>query len=330
MQILQLIPVVVLLMLSSSITTANAQRSACKVEYTKVICTMATLYYSVGEYNGKTVFCGRLEVTNGGVGWIALGVSSLGGAQAMGGSGSVAIIGNPIDGSVTVYDLYGIPSNGIVEIEKSAIAILESSTKVTGTKTIMEFTKYEQQQQQQQQQQLNNNDNDYASFANPTNYILHARGMSNTIGYHGDSRFSFKIDLPTSSTTTTTTTTTATTSATAKSTTTTTATTAMTTATSTKASTTTTTSTTQRPPIRKPTMIKPEKTKSSKMKRPRPIKTRPGNNVKPMNNNNNNNKPAKKKKKKKKKKEKKPTKKKKKTKRKEQKKKKRQPRLIFN
>ena len=176
MQILQLVSVVVLLMLSSSIT-ANAQRSACKVEYTKVICPMATLYYSVGEYNGKTVFCGRLEVTNGGVGWIALGVSSLGGAQAMGGSGSVAIIGNPINGSVTVYDLYGIPSNGIVGIEKSAIAILESSTKVTGTKTIMEFTKYEQQQQQQ----LNNNDNDYASFANPTNYILHARGMSNTM-----------------------------------------------------------------------------------------------------------------------------------------------------
>ena len=317
---MQILQVVVLILLLSSSSPINAQRSACKVEYTKVICPMATLYYSVGEYNGKTVFCGRLEVTNGGIGWIALGVSSVGGSQSMGGSGSVAIIGNPMDGSVKVYDLYSIPSNGIVEIDSSTIAILESSTKATGTKTIMEFTKYEEKQIID-----DDDDSSYASFVNPTNYILHARGTSNTIGYHGKDRFSFKIDLPPTSTTTT--------STTATSTTATTATTAMTTTTSTKAAaTTTTTSTTvanNRPPIRKPTITKPEKTKPSKMNRPRPTKKRPGNNIKPMNNNNNNNdnnnKPTKKNKKKK------PMRKKKnKRKRKPKKKKERQPRLIFN
>jgi hypothetical protein len=278
---------------------------------------MATLYYSVGEYNGKTVFCGRLEVTNGGIGWIALGVSSVGGAQAMGGLGSVAIIGNPMDGSVKVYDLYSIPTNGIVEKDSSSnpMAILESSTKATGTKTIMEFTKYEE------------NHLNYANFVDPTNYILHARGISNKVGYHGKDRYSFKIDLPPTSTTTTATTTTTTTSTTiATSTTATTATTALTTTASTKAATTTTTTSTtvanNRPPIRRPTMKKPEKTKPSKNKRPRPTKKRPGNNIKPMNNNNDdNNKPTKKKKKKKKKKP---------MRKKPKKKKERQPRLIFN
>jgi hypothetical protein len=317
---MQILQVVVLLLLLSLPSPINAQRSACKVEYTKVICPMATLYYSVGEYNGKTVFCGRLEVNNGGTGWVALGVSSLGGSQSMGGSGSVAIIGNPMDGSVKVYDLYSIPSNGIVEIDSNTIALLESSTKVTGTKTIMEFTKYEEQQ-------LIDDDDDsrYASFVNPANYILHARGMSNTIGYHGKDRFSFKIDLPPTSTSTTTTSTTTSTS--------TTATTAMTTTTSTKAAATTTTTTTttvanNRPPIRKPTITKPEKIKPSKMNRPRPTKKRPKNNIKPTkndnnNNNNNNNKPTKKNKKKK------PMRKKT-NKKKPKKKKERQPRLIFN
>ena len=166
-----------LLLSSTGFTVVDAE-SACagEDEYSKDL-PGATLYYA----KTATTFCARLEVqdTTAGWGWLALGISPLGSAGAMGGDGAVSVIGIVGSASVKKYDMYNW---GVTEMITSKQTLTDVSIIKTNTKIIMQFDKPLVEVGE-------------ATVDDPANYFLFAKGRMNsggTMGYHA-SRGSFKI-----------------------------------------------------------------------------------------------------------------------------------------
>jgi hypothetical protein len=166
-----------LLLSSTGFIVVDAE-SACagEDEYSKDL-PGATLYYA----KTATTFCARLEVqdTTAGWGWLALGISPLGSAGAMGGDGAVSVIGIVGSASVKKYDMYNW---GVTEMITSKQTLTDVSIIKTNTKIIMQFDKPLVEVGE-------------ATVDDPANYFLFAKGRMNsggTLGYHA-SRGSFKI-----------------------------------------------------------------------------------------------------------------------------------------
>lgn len=165
-----------LLLSSTGFIVVDAE-SACagEDEYSKDL-PGATLYYA----KTATTFCARLEVqdTTAGWGWLALGISPLGSAGAMGGDGAVSVIGIVGSASVKKYDMYNW---GVTEMITSKQTLTDVSIIKTNTKIIMQFDKPLVEVGE-------------ATVDDPANYFLFAKGRVNggTMGYHA-SRGSFKI-----------------------------------------------------------------------------------------------------------------------------------------
>jgi hypothetical protein len=168
--------VVHLLLSSTGITVVDAE-SACagETEYNQGL-PGATLYYA----KTATTFCARLEVqdTTSGWGWLALGISPLGAAGAMGGDGAMSVIGIVGSASVKKYDLYNW---GVTEMITSKQTLTDVSIIKSDAKITMQFDKPLVEVGE-------------ATVDDPANYFLFAKGRMNgeTMGYHA-SRGSFKI-----------------------------------------------------------------------------------------------------------------------------------------
>eukprot|EP00984_Skeletonema_dohrnii_P020199 scaffold9773_cov131-Skeletonema_dohrnii-CCMP3373.AAC.4 len=142
--------------------------------------SISTLSYAIvpsnpaGSNNG--IFCGKLSSDN--IGWIGLGISPDG---LM--SGSTAIIALPDDNSVLKYSLGTERSVNPMSEEQQTLR--DTSILQLYGRTIMTFTKL-----------LVEEDELPILTDGSVNFFIHARGLSNALGYHGPSdRLSFQMDF---------------------------------------------------------------------------------------------------------------------------------------
>lgn len=139
--------------------------------------SIATLFYAIVPSNpaesNNGIFCAKLIADS--IGWIGIGISPDG---EMG--GSVAIVGLPDDNSILKYDL----GNGFVDpMSEEKQTLRDTSITQQDGQTIMTFTKL-----------LVESDELPILTDGGVNIFIHARGMSNSLGYHG-SRMSFEMEF---------------------------------------------------------------------------------------------------------------------------------------
>jgi hypothetical protein len=142
--------------------------------------SISTLSYAIVPSNppesNNGIFCGKLSSDN--IGWIGLGISPDG---LM--SGSTAIIALPDDNSVLKYSLGNERSVNPMSEEQQTLR--DTSILQLYGRTIMTFTKL-----------LVEEDELPILTDGSVNFFIHARGFSNTLGYHGPSnRLSFQMDF---------------------------------------------------------------------------------------------------------------------------------------
>ena len=156
----------------------SVENLSCPQSFSKsiVIDSTSTLSYSIvllpDSSNG--IFCAKLtaEETKG---WIGLGISPNGQM-----ANSVAIVGLPNDNTVLKYALgesrsVNPMSNEQQTLRDASISQLYGATVLTFTKVLVE-----------------DNDDELPILINgDTNYFIHARGSSNSLGYHA-ARMSFE------------------------------------------------------------------------------------------------------------------------------------------
>jgi hypothetical protein len=155
----------------------SIENLSCPQPYSKsiVIDSTSTLSYSIvllpDSSNG--IFCGKLTAEET-TGWIGLGISPNGNM-----ANSVAIVGLPNDKTVLKYALGESRSVNPMSNEKQTLRDA-SITQLYGA-TVMTFTKV----------LVEDNDDELPILINgDTNYFIHARGASNSLGYHA-ARMSF-------------------------------------------------------------------------------------------------------------------------------------------
>jgi len=159
-------------------TTATAGELSCPASLSNTfeIDSISTLFYAIVPSNppesNNGIFCGKLIAdTNG---WIGIGISPDGEM-----SGSVAIVGLPDDDSILKYSLGSGFVNPMSEEQQT---LREISITQQDEQTIMTFTKLLVEQ------------DELPILTDGSSIFIHARGMSNTLGYHG-SRTSFQMDF---------------------------------------------------------------------------------------------------------------------------------------
>jgi hypothetical protein len=161
-------------------TTATAGELSCPASLSNTfeIDSISTLFYAIVPSNppesNNGIFCGKLIAdTNG---WIGIGISPNGEM-----SGSVAIVGLPDDNSILKYSLGSGRSVNPMSEEQQTLR--DTSITQQDGQTIITFTKL-----------LVEQDELPILTDGSVNIFIHARGMSNTLGYHG-SRISFQMDF---------------------------------------------------------------------------------------------------------------------------------------
>jgi len=168
--------------LATTPPTITAEELSCpdSLSNTIDIDSISTLSYAIVPSNppesNNGIFCGKLSSDN--IGWIGLGISTDG---LM--SGSTAIIALPDDNSVLKYSLGNERSVNPMSEEQQTLR--DTSILQLYGRTIMTFTKL-----------LVEEDELPILTDGSVNFFIHARGFSNTLGYHGPSnRLSFQMDF---------------------------------------------------------------------------------------------------------------------------------------
>jgi hypothetical protein len=142
---------------------------------------VSTLSYAIvlpsnptDESNSNGILCGKLTSDN--IGWIGLGISPDGQMS----SGSVAIIGVPDDNnSVQKYAIGTSRSVNLMSPDQQTLR--DTNLIQEDGMTTMTFTK------------LLIEPDEIPILGYGNNFFIHARGISNTLGYHGsDNRLSFE------------------------------------------------------------------------------------------------------------------------------------------
>ena len=164
-----------------STTPTIMERLSCpdSLSDTIVIDSVSTLSYAIVPSSpieaNNGIFCGKLVSDS--IGWIGLGISPDG---LM--SNSTAIIALPDDISVLKYSM-GI-ERSVNPMSEDQQTLRDTSVTQKDGQTTMTFTK------------LLVEEGELPILDNSVNIFIHARGMSNTLGYHGPlNRLSFQLDF---------------------------------------------------------------------------------------------------------------------------------------